>query len=84
MSLLELHGRPFVVFDPNNEEHRGFYYDFVKHGTWGRCPYRFVVPEDHGNLITMIQRALVKHYVETEFKPKVKRIRVAKKQQTNG
>ncbi len=80
MSLLELHGRPFVVFDPGNEDHREFYYEFVKNGTWGRCPFRFVVPDDHGNLVTMIQRALVKHYVESEFEPRRRRIRVAKKQ----
>ncbi len=84
MSLLELHGRPFTVFDPENAEHREFYYNFVKNGTWGRCPFRFVVPEDHGNLVTMIQRALVKHYVESEFEPKRKRIRVVKKPRTNG
>jgi hypothetical protein len=78
MSVLELSGRPFVVFDPANEQHREYYYEFVKEGTWGRCPYRFVVPEDHGNLITMIQRSLVTHYVNQEFAP---RRRVAKKQQ---
>jgi hypothetical protein len=27
-----------------------------------------VVPEDHGDLITMIQRSLVDYYVEREFK----------------
>ena len=77
MSVLELNGRPFIVFDPADEQHREYYYEFVKEGTWGRCPYRFVVPEDHGNLVTMIQRSLVTYYVESEFKrPK----RVAKKQ----
>jgi hypothetical protein len=81
MSVLELSGRPFVVFDPANDEHRQFYYNFVKNGTWGRCPYRFVVPEDHGNLVTMIQRSLVKYYVEQEFEPRRKRIRVVKIQQ---
>ena len=75
MSVLELSGRPFVVFDPGNKEHRRFYHAFVKTGTWGKCPWRFVVPEDHGDLVTMIQRSLVKYYVETEFKS------VAKKQQ---
>ena len=85
MSVLELSGRPFTVFDPANDEHRRFYYEFVKQGTWGRCPYRFVVPEDHGNLVTMIQRSLVKHYVEQEFEPKRKRVRiVVKKQQNKG
>ena len=84
MSVLELSGRPFVVFDPGNEEHRGYYFNFVKTGAWGRCPYRFVIPDDHGNQITMIQRALVKYYVEAEFEPKRRRMRVAKKQQNNG
>ena len=85
MSVLELSGRPFVVFDPRDEEHRGYYYDFVKQGTWGHCPYRFVVPEDHGNLVTMIQRSLVQFYVEQEFKPRRRRVRiVAKKPQNKG
>jgi len=67
MSVLELSGRPFVVFNPDNEQHRQFYFEFVREGTWGRCPYRFVVPEDHGNLVTMIQRSLVTFYVNQEF-----------------
>jgi hypothetical protein len=75
MSVLELSGRPFVVFDPNNQDHRRFYFDFVETGMWGRCPYRFVVPDDHGNLITMIQRSLVNYYVETEFKTVAKKPR---------
>ena len=75
MSVLELSGRPYVVFDPDNKDHRRFYFDFVETGMWGRCPYRFVVPDDHGNLITMIQRSLVKHYVEQEFKTVAKKPR---------
>ena len=82
MSVLELNGRPFIVFDPADEQHREYYYEFVKEGTWGRCPYRFVVPEDHGNLVTMIQRSLVTFYVEQEFGRR--RRRGAKKQQNNG
>jgi hypothetical protein len=68
MSQLALNGRPWTVFDPANQQHRAWYYNFVKTGTWGRCPVRFVVPEDHGNLITMIQRNLVEYYVTQEFK----------------
>jgi hypothetical protein len=75
MSALELFGRPYIVFDPSNRQHRSFYHQFVKTGTWGHCPVRFVVPEDHGDLVTMIQRSLIKFYVEREFK------NVAKKQQ---
>jgi len=29
---------------------------------------RFLVPEDQGDIITMIQRTLVKYYVNKEFK----------------
>jgi hypothetical protein len=56
------------VFDPANREHRRWYNQFVTHQSWGRCPYRFIVPEDHGDLITMCQRSLVKYYVQREFK----------------
>jgi hypothetical protein len=68
MSQLALHNRPWVVFDPGKDEHRRWYANFVETGTWGRCPVRFVIPDDHGNLITMIQRKLVEYYVKQEFK----------------
>lgn len=67
MSLLEYKNRPFTAFDPANKDHRRWYNDFVNHGTWGRCPYRFIVPDDHGNLVTLIQRKLVEYYVQREF-----------------
>jgi hypothetical protein len=76
MSQLELHGRPWTVFDPSDQQHRVWYHEFVQHGTWGRCPYRFIVPDDHGNLITMIQRKLVEYYVRQEFRPKRIRKRI--------
>jgi hypothetical protein len=68
MSRLQLIGRPFIVFDPKNKDHRRWYFEFVESATWGRCPVRFVVPDDHGDLITMIQRSLVEYYVKKEFK----------------
>jgi len=68
MSRLDYAGRPWAVFDPYNKQHRKFYADFVQSGTWGRCPVRFVVPDDYGDLITMIQRSLVKYYSEHEFR----------------
>ena len=67
MSRLELFGRPYVVFDPDNKDHRRYYYQFVETSSWGLCPVRFVVPEDHGDLVQMIQRSLVAHYVSKEF-----------------
>lgn len=68
MSRLQLHGRPWVVFDAKNKEHRRWFADFNKTGAWGRCPVRFVVNEDHGDLITQIQRELIQFYVDKEFK----------------
>jgi hypothetical protein len=82
MSKLQLHGRPWVVFNATNREHRQWFADFNKTAQWGRCPVRFVVNEDHGDLITQIQRELIQYYVDKEFT--VTRVRpktVAKKQQ---
>lgn len=68
MSRLQLFGRPWVVFNPGNRDHRKWFAEFQKSGTWGRCPVRFVVNDDHGDLLTMIQRDLIEHYVGKEFK----------------
>jgi hypothetical protein len=78
MSQLALCGRPWTVFDPASKQHREWYHEFVKSNTWGRCPVRFVVPEDHGDLITMMQRTLVKYYIEQEFAKKQRRIKSEK------
>ena len=69
MSKLQLYGRPWVVFDPSNKDHRRWFADFNKNLTWARCPVRFVVNEDHGDLITQIQRSLIQFYVDKEFGP---------------
>jgi len=67
MSKLNLFGRPWVVFDPANKEHRRHYHRFASTGSWGQCPFRFVVDEDHGDLVTMIQRSLIQYYTNKEF-----------------
>lgn len=68
MSMLAYKSRPWTVFDAGNKDHRRWYSEFVKHNTWGRCPFRFIVPDDHGNLVSMIQRKLVDYYVGKEFR----------------
>jgi hypothetical protein len=55
------------VFDAHNKEHRQWFADFNKTAQWGKCPVRFVVNEDHGDLITQIQRELIQYYVDSEF-----------------
>ena len=67
MSRLALYGRPYTVFDPKNKDHRKWFSSFNKDGTWGRCPVRFVVMDDHGDLVSQIQRELIQYYVDKEF-----------------
>lgn len=68
MSKLELSGRPFVVFNAQDKDHRRWFAEFNERRTWANCPVRFVIDNDHGDLITMIQRALIKYYVDREFR----------------
>lgn len=77
MSTLHLGSRPWTVFDPNNQDHRSYYHEFIKTGTWGRCPVRFVVPDRQGDLVSMIRRSLIDWYVIHEFESKDKRKRKA-------
>jgi hypothetical protein len=67
MSKLQLYGRPWVVFDPSNKDHRRWFANFNKHLSWRDCPVRFVVNEEAGDLITQIQRELIQFYVDKEF-----------------
>jgi hypothetical protein len=67
VSRLAARGRPWVSFDPANREHRKWYAEFERSGTWGRCPVRFSSNEDHGNLLAMIRSQLIEYYVKREF-----------------
>ena len=78
MSRLAMYGRPYVIFDAANQDHRKWFAEFNKSGAWASCPVRFVVDDDHGDLITMIQRTLIQYYVDKEFG---KKRTVVKKQQ---
>lgn len=69
MSRLEYYSRPWVAFDAQNKEHRRYYAEYIKFNTWGRCPVRFIVPEEYSNdLPTMIRNKLVEFYVQQEFR----------------
>lgn len=67
MSRLALYGRPFTVFDATKLDHRKWFSAFNKSGAWGSCPVRFVVMDDHGDLVSQIQRELIQYYVDKEF-----------------
>ena len=68
MSRLEYYCRPLVAFDPHNKDHRRFFAEFQTNHTWGGCPVRFLVPEDNGDLVTLMQRSLIQYYIDREFK----------------
>ena len=69
MSRLEYYSRPLVAFDAGNKEHRRYYAEFLKFNTWGHCPVRFIVTEEHGmDLPTMIRNKLCEFYVRQEFR----------------
>ena len=67
MSKLQLFGRPFVVFDAHNKNHRKYFAEFQANHSWGQCPVRFVIDDENGDLVTMIQRKLIDYYTRREF-----------------
>ena len=67
MSRLDYIGRPWTAFQASNKQHRQWFAEFQRSGTWGRCPVRFIVSDEHGDLVSLIQRKLIRHYVDREF-----------------
>jgi len=67
MSRLEFYSRPLVAFDPALKEHRQIYYKFLENASWGHSPYRFICPEEHGDLVSLIQRSMIEFYIRKEF-----------------
>lgn len=65
---LDAYLRPFVVFDPADRKHRELFGKYCESGSWGSCPYRFTLDEDHGNLTATLQRKLTEYYLAKEFK----------------
>jgi len=78
--ILDLVMRPTVLFDPSNKLHREHYANFLKNGSWGKCPVRFEVEgEDHNNNLSFaMQRMLTEYYVLKEFQNKPALVRQKK------
>lgn len=70
MSKLSSFGRQWINFDPSNKQHRDWYARFERNKTWGSCPVRFFVSDDHGDLLTMIREKLINYYLHKEFDSK--------------
>ena len=68
MSKRQLIGRPWVVFDAQNKDHRRWFAQFQDEASWGHCPVRFICPNDVGyDLTIIIREQLIKYYVDKEF-----------------
>lgn len=68
-TILDLHHRPTVLFDPHNKDHRKWVADFVSTGTWSRCPVVFFAPEE-ANTKAYVIESLADYYLSREFKIK--------------
>lgn len=67
MSKLEFFQRPLVAFEPSNKDHRRWFAEFQTRRSWRNCPVRFIVPDEHGDLVTLCQQRLIEFYVNKEF-----------------
>jgi len=72
MSRLEYYNRPLVAFDPMNKQHRAYFNQFLLTRAWGRCPVRFICPDEHGpeGLVGIVSRQLLEYYSRKEFNQK--------------
>jgi len=80
MSQVLLQARPWVQFDAANKEHRRWYAEYVRTGTWGKCPVRFAVANDPAGALA-IQRLILTYYVSKEFPAAMVNTDVSQKQQ---
>ncbi len=57
-----------MAFDPYNKDHRRYYAEYLEYGGWGKCPVRFICPEDYGmDMPSMIKNRLIDYYIDREF-----------------
>lgn len=69
-TVLDLHRRPTVLFDPSNKDHRKYVAEFLATGTWGRCPVVFFAP-DEANTKAFAIESLADYYLTKEFKVEI-------------
>lgn len=65
-SLLDLHRRPVVYFDPKNPNHREQMAIFLRTGTWSKSPYAFYAPENLSIKAYALQ-TMLEFYLSEEF-----------------
>ena len=68
MSRLKVGARPVVHFDPSNKEHRQFYAEYLKDHNWRGSPIQFYLESGWGDIVSMIEHKLTRHFLSKEFK----------------
>lgn len=68
-SMLSLYGRPTVIFDVRNKEHRKMAHQFLIKRSWSGCPVQFALPIGEDNVYSMIMRLMTAYYAQKEFGP---------------
>ena len=67
MAVLELNSRPWVEFDPTNQQHRLWFAQFQRTNSWAQCPVRFTVREEVNGPHAVMVRQLTEYYAGQEF-----------------
>jgi hypothetical protein len=62
-------GRPWVVFNVEDPQHRLWYAEFLRTKSWAACPVRFIHQNEgaDGFLSGLLQSDLIKFYTDQEF-----------------
>lgn len=64
--------RQSMFFDPENKEHRRYYWEFLRTSSWGNCPYTWVIDDESASVPHMMHKKLVEYYLNKEFDKPVK------------
>ena len=67
MNKVQSFVRPHAFFDVENADHRRWFVEFQTLRSWKNCPVRFLVADDSGDLVTILQRKVLMYYGAKEF-----------------
>lgn len=62
--------RPETIFDPGVKEHRLAYSNFLKIKSWKDSKFRFILEDDHIDVVGSINSKLLNYYISKEFDQK--------------
>jgi hypothetical protein len=69
MLKMNLHQRPWTLFDPKNKDHRAYFNEFLKTRSWKHCPVQWIIGDSSLDIVHHISKLLLEHYTSAEFAP---------------